>query len=137
MENKEKIIDILPKDIKTVTKISFILTLICFIIGVITGISYIYISLTIGMIASNVGGFLMIYDVYKLIYLGQGNKITVGIFGKLKRLLIYIIALLTVIFLSKKYFDNDIRLDIIFTGVGLLNYKISMLFYQMYKLIKK
>lgn len=136
MGKKGNILESVPKDIKDVTKISVIITTIFFVISIIFRQSYI-ISLTVGMVASTIGGILIIYDVYKLVQLGVGNKITVGIFGKFKRLFIYAVALLFVVFLSRKYFPNAVRINIIFGGIGLLNYKLSMMIYQWLKLRKK
>lgn len=116
----------LPELIKKIYIISLFLTVISLIVGIILKRPELYLGFFTGSIISIINVYLTIRGAYKAVY--EGNKSRFGsIFEYLKRIVIYCGGMYFVIFISKKYFNSRVTGNIIGTGLGFLNFKISIL----------
>ena len=116
----------LPELIKKIYVTSLFLTAISLIAGIIFKRSELYLGFFTGCVISMVNVYLTIRGAYKAVY--HRNKSRLGsMIEYLKRIVIYCAGMYLVIFISKRYFNSRITGNIIATGLGFLNFKISIL----------
>ena len=116
----------LPELIKKIYIISLFLTVISLIVGIILKRPELYLGFFTGSVISMINVYLTIRGAYKAVY--ERNKSRFGsMFQYLKRIAIYCGGMYFVILISKKYFHSRVTGNIIGTGLGFLNFKISIL----------
>lgn len=125
----------IPENIKNVYKLSIIITVIILIFGIIFNKPELYFAFFVGSIASMIVIYMLTLEVYNIVYVKekfQGRNP----FSYLMRMGVFILGLLFVVYVSKKYYPNLVRNNIISTGIGFLNFKISLFLNEKLKIIK-
>lgn len=126
----------IPETIKQTYKISIIFTVIGVILGIIFRKPELYFAFFVGSIISMINIYLLILGVYKLVNFEMKSKVS-GFLEYLKRFCIYIIGLIIVVYISRIFFKNSIKSNIVFTGIGFLNFKISLFLNEIKKSLQK
>ena len=117
--------EIIPKEIKRVFKISFLLTIVVVIFGIIIKRPELWLAFFVGSIASIINSYLLLSVVHKTVYYQTHGKSGMYI-EYIKRVIIFVGALYLVVFITEKFFPNLIINNIISAGIGILNFKISL-----------
>ena len=117
--------EIIPKEIKRVFKISFLLTIVVVIFGIIIKRPELWFAFFIGSVASIINSYLLLSVVHKIVYYQTHGKSGMYI-EYIKRIIIFVGALYLVVFITEKFFPNLIINNIISAGIGILNFKISL-----------
>ena len=125
-----------PREIREIYKISSILTMLVFIIGIISGRSELYLAFPVGSILSFVNTYLLSKEVYTMVYIKENLK-SRSPYGFFVRMAIYIIGMLLVVYVSRRYFPDKVTNNIIFTGLGFMIFKISLYINQKIKKFAK
>ncbi|MDO5088649.1 MAG: hypothetical protein Q4D53_02580 [Leptotrichiaceae bacterium] len=115
----------IPELIKKTYVISFILTIVSLILGIFLKIPELYVGFFTGSIISMISVYLIMTGTYKILNSGNVGRFK-GTFEYLKRVLIYCIGMCIVIFLSRKFYSGHTVNNIIATGAGFLNFKVSL-----------
>ena len=116
----------MPENIKKAYIISIFITAIFFIMGIIFNCVELYFGYLIGAIISIININLLVNGVHKILYF-QNNPKFRGNFEYLKRMAIFCFGMFIVGKISQKYFESHILTNIVATGAGALNFKISYL----------
>lgn len=116
---KDKII----KENKKIYIMAMLITVCSIIVGIVIKMPELYFAFPIGSIYSMLFIHMITLQVEKAI---KDNKNTINFIGFLIRMGLSILVLLFVVFVSRKYFPNIVKNNIIFTGLGFLNIKISI-----------
>ena len=116
----------MPENIKKAYIISIFITAIFFIMGIIFNCVELYFGYLIGAIISIININLLVNGVHKILYF-QNNPKFRGNFEYLKRMAIFCFGIFIVGKVSQKYFESHILTNIVATGAGALNFKISYL----------
>ena len=117
--------EIIPKEIKNVFKISFLLTTIGLIVGVVTNRPELWLAFFIGSIASIMNSYLLLTVIHKTVYYQTHGKGGMYI-EYIKRIAIFILSLYLVVLVTRKFFPNILLNNIVGAGIGILNFKISL-----------
>lgn len=117
--------EIIPKEIKRVFKISFLLTIVVVIFGIIIKRPELWFAFFIGSVASIINSYLLLSVIHKTVYYQTHGKAGMYI-EYIKRIIIFVGALYLVVFITEKFFPNLIINNIISAGIGILNFKISL-----------
>ena len=117
--------EIIPNKIKNVFKMSFLLTAIGLIVGVVTIRPELWLAFFIGSIASIINSHLLFTVIHKTVYYQTHGK--GGMYVEyIKRVVIFVLSLYLVVFITRKFFPELLMNNIIGAGVGILNFKISL-----------
>jgi hypothetical protein len=117
--------EIIPKEIKRVFKISFLLTIVVVIFGIIIKRPELWFAFFIGSVASIINSYLLLSVIHKTVYYQTHGKAGMYI-EYIKRIAIFILSLYLVVFITRKFFPELLMNNIIGAGVGILNFKISL-----------
>ena len=117
--------EIIPKEIKRVFKISFLLTVIVVIFGIVVKRPELWFAFFIGSAASIINSYLLLTVIYKTVYYQTHGKGGMYI-EYIKRVVIFVLSLYLVVFITRKFFPELLMNNIIGAGVGILNFKISL-----------
>ncbi|RRD40074.1 hypothetical protein EII29_04510 [Leptotrichia sp. OH3620_COT-345] len=115
----------IPESIKESYVISLFLTIISLISGMFLKRPELYVGFFSGSIISMINVYLIIIGAYKTINQGYTGQFR-GMFEYLKRILIYCGGMYAVIFISRKFYPDYVINNIVATGAGFLNLKISL-----------
>ena len=121
----------IPKEIKKIYKISIILAIVILLIGIIFNRVELYFAYFVGSLISTINILLLI-----IFYLKSRPKLR-GNLEFLKRLIILGIGFFLVGYVSKKYFSDYLIQNLVFTGLGALNFKFSIFINQMILMFAK
>ncbi|WP_156286512.1 hypothetical protein [Oceanivirga salmonicida] len=123
-------LEVVPKDIKRIFVIVFIMGIIAFFLGLLLDNKYMYIAYTIGNFISIISNLFLLLVSYKIAYQSSGKGeiiLRYIIFYIIYAVSIYLIA----IFMKDKY-------AVLFTALGLLSFRIVIyLYYLLQKLLRK
>ena len=117
--------EVIPNKIKNVFKISFLLTTIGLIVGVVTNRPELWLAFFIGSIASIMNSYLLLTVIHKTVYYQTHGKGGMYI-EYIKRIAIFILSLYLVVLVTRKFFPNILLNNIVAAGIGILNFKISL-----------
>ena len=117
--------EIIPKEIKRVFKISFLLTIVVVIFGIIIKRPELWFAFFIGSVASIINSYLLLSVIHKTVYYQTHGKGGMYI-EYIKRIVIFVLSLYLVVFITRKFFPELLMNNIIGAGVGILNFKISL-----------
>ena len=117
--------EIIPKEIKRVFKISFLLTIVVVIFGIIIKRPELWFAFFIGSVASIINSYLLLSVIHKTVYYQTHGKAGMYI-EYIKRIAIFILSLYLVVLVTRKFFPNILLNNIVAAGVGILNFKISL-----------
>jgi hypothetical protein len=117
--------EIIPKEIKRVFKISFLLTIVVVIFGIIIKRPELWFAFFIGSVASIINSYLLLSVIHKTVYYQTHGKAGMYI-EYIKRIAIFVLSLYLVVFITRKFFPELLMNNIIGAGVGILNFKISL-----------
>lgn len=117
--------EIIPKEIKRVFKISFLLTIVVVIFGIIIKRPELWFAFFIGSVASIINSYLLLTVIHKTVYYQTHGKGGMYI-EYIKRIVIFVLSLYLVVFITRKFFPELLMNNIIGAGVGILNFKISL-----------
>ena len=126
----------IPKEIKKIYKILIILAIVILLIGIIFNQVELYFAYFVGSLISTINILLLINGVQKIFYLKSRPKLR-GNLEFLKRLIILGIGFFLVGYVSKKYFSDYLIQNLVFTGLGALNFKFSIFINQMILMFAK
>ena len=127
----------MPQNIKKAYIISIFIMAIFFIMGIIFNCVELYFGYLIGAIISIININLLVNGVHKILYFQDKGKLR-GNVEYLKRMLIFCVGMFIVGKVSQKYFESHVLTNLLATGTGTLNFKISyFLCYWTEKLFKK
>ena len=120
----------MPENIKKAYIISIFIMAIFFIMGIIFNCVELYFGYLIGAIISIININLLVNGVHKILYF-QNNPKFRGNFEYLKRMAIFCFGMFIVGKISQKYFESHVLTNIVATGIGALNFKISYFLYHL------
>ena len=116
-------------NIPEMIKKSYIITICISAISLVTGIllqrEEIYLGFFMGSLIALLNTYLLILGAYKIIYIKANGKIG-GTFEFIKRMIIFCIGVLFVVYISKKYYADSVLRNIVATGAGSLSFKFSI-----------
>ena len=117
------------ENIPEMIKKSYIITICISTISLVTGIllqrEEIYLGFFTGSLIALLNTYLLILGAYKIIYIKANGKIG-GTFEFIKRMIIFCIGVLFVVYISKKYYADSVLRNIVATGAGSLSFKFSI-----------
>ena len=116
----------MPGNIKKAYIISIFIMTFFFLMGIIFNCVELYFGYLVGAIISIININLLVNGVHKILYF-QNNPKFRGNFEYLKRMTIFCLGMFIVGKISQKYFESHILTNIVATGAGALNFKISYL----------
>ncbi|WP_067141352.1 hypothetical protein [Oceanivirga salmonicida] len=123
-------LEVVPKDIKRIFVIVFIMGIIAFFLGLLLDNKYMYIAYTIGNFISIISNLFLLLVSYRIAYKsGTRGEIVLRyiIFYIIYAVSIYLIA----IFMKDKY-------AVLFTALGLVSFRIVIYLYHfLQKLLRK
>ncbi len=123
-------LEVVPKDIKRIFIIVFIIGAIAFFLGLLFDNKYMYVAYTIGNLISIISNLFLLLISYRIAYKSSNKSeivIRYIVFYLLYAISIYLIAS----FLKDKY-------SILFTALGLTSFRIVIyLYYLSKKLLRK
>ena len=116
----------MPENIKKAYIISIFIMAIFFIMGIIFNCVELYFGYLIGAIISIININLLVNGVHNILYFQDKGKLR-GNVEYLKRMLIFCVGMFIVGKVSQKYFESHVLTNLLATGTGTLNFKISYL----------
>ena len=126
----------MPENIKKAYIISIFIMAIFFIMGIIFNCVELYFGYLIGAIISIININLLVNGVHKILYF-QNNPKFRGNFEYLKRMAIFCFGMFIVGKVSQRYFVGHVLTNLLFTGIGATNYKLSIILNNYLKKIKQ
>ena len=126
---KRKMFEKMPEEIKKAYIISIFAIILLSILGIIFNCVELYFGYLIGAIISTININLLVTGVHNILYFQDKGKLR-GNFEYLKRMLIFCAGMFIVGKVSQKYFENHVLTNILATGIGALNFKISYFLYH-------
>lgn len=114
----------MPEDIKKAYIISIFTMILLSILGLIFNCVELYFGYLVGAIISTVNINLLVNGVHNILYFQDKGKLR-GNFEYLKRMAIFCAGMFIVGKVSQKYFESHVLTNILATGAGALNFKIS------------
>ncbi len=126
----------LPGEIKNVYKISSVLIITVMFSGIVFKMPELYLAFPVGGIFSLINTLLMVREAYRIIYIKENSKGRT-FFGYIIRMGIFASGMFLVIFITQKKFPEKTVMNIIFTGLGFIVFKISLFINQKVKKFAK
>ena len=126
---KRKMFEKMPEEIKKAYIISIFTMILLSILGIIFNCGELYFGYLIGAIISTININLLVTGVHNILYFQDNGKLR-GNFEYLKRMIIFCVGMFIVGKVSQKYFENHVLTNILATGIGALNFKISYFLYH-------
>ena len=122
----------MPQNIKKAYIISIFIAILLLFLGIIFNYGYL-----VGAIISTININLLVNGVHNILYFQDKGKLR-GNIEYFKRMLIFCAGMFIVGKVSQKYFESHVLTNLLATGTGTLNFKISyFLCYWTEKLFKK
>ncbi len=118
----------MPENIKKTYIISIFIMILLLLAGIIFNCVELYFGYFVGAIISIININLLVNGVHNILYF-QNNPKFRGNFEYLKRMIIFCIGMFIVGKISQKYFESHTLTNILATGIGALNFKISYFLY--------
>ena len=120
------------KDIIKMLKIAIVITVIVLLAGVILQIKALYFACFLGCLVSVFNIISLYRDCQRIMYFP--DKIKTKVYSQFfRRFVIYGIVLFIVGYITQKYKFGKLELNMMFCGLGLLNFKISLYLSVMFK----
>ena len=120
------------KDIIRMLKIAIIITVLVLITGVLLQRKELYFACFLGCLVSIYNIVVLYRDCQTIMYFP--NKTKTKVYGQFfKRFILYGLVLFIVGYVTDKYNFGVLELNMLFCGLGLLNFKISMYLSTMFK----
>ncbi len=120
------------KDIIKMLKIEVVITAVLLLIGVIFQIKALYFACFLGCLVSIFNIISLYRDCQRIMYFP--DKIKSKVYSQFfRRFIIYGIVLFIVGYITQKYEFGRLELNMLFCGLGLLNFKISMYLSMMFR----
>ena len=116
----------MPQNIKKAYIISIFAIILLSILGIIFNCVELYFGYLVGAIISTININLLVTGVHNILYFQDKGKLR-GNVEYLKRMIIFCVGMFIVGKVSQKYFENHVLTNILATGIGALNFKISYL----------
>ena len=127
----------MPQNIKKAYIISIFIAILLLFLGIIFNYVELYFGYLVGSIISTININLLVNGVHNILYFQDKGKLR-GNVEYLKRMLIFCAGMFIVGKVSQKYFESHVLTNLLATGTGTLNFKISyFLCYWTEKLFKK
>lgn len=127
----------MPKNIKKAYIISIFIMILILLLGIIFKCVEFYFGYLTGAVISTININLLVNGVHNILYFQDRGKLR-GNIEYLKRMLIFCVGMFIVGKVSQKYFESHVLTNLLATGIGTLNFKISyFLCYWTEKLFKK
>ena len=126
----------MPKNIKSAYIIS-IFTMIFFpLLGIFFNCVELYFGYLVGAIISTININLLINGVEKILFFQDKPKLR-GNLEYFKRMAIFCLGMFIVGKVSQRYFVGHVLTNLLFTGIGATNYKLSIILNNYLKKIKQ
>ena len=120
------------KDIIRMLKIAVVATIIVLVTGIVFQRKELYFACFIGCLVSVFNIVSLYRDCERIMY--AKNKITPKVYSQFfRRFMLYGAALFVVGYVTRKYSFGRIELNMLFCGLGLLNFKISLYLCTIFK----
>ena len=119
----------MPQNIKKAYIISIFIMILLFLLGIIFNCIELYFGYLVGAIISTININLLVNGVHNILYFQDRGKLR-GNIEYLKRMLIFCVGMFIVGEVSQKYFESHVLTNILATGIGALNFKISYFLYH-------
>lgn len=127
----------MPKNIKKAYIISIFIMILILLLGIIFKCVEFYFGYLTGAVISTININLLVNGVHNILYFQDRGKLR-GNIEYLKRMLIFCVGMFIVGKVSQKHFESHVLTNLLATGIGTLNFKISyFLCYWTEKLFKK
>ena len=127
----------MPKNIKKAYIISIFIMIFILLLGIIFKCVEFYFGYLTGAVISTININLLVNGVHNILYFQDRGKLR-GNIEYLKRMLIFCVGMFIVGKVSQKHFESHVLTNLLATGIGTLNFKISyFLCYWTEKLFKK
>lgn len=123
-------INIYDEDIKKIFKILIFVDVFFILFAIILNVFKLYF-LSLGITISIISNYMIYLSAYKIVYM-KSNKGAIYI-GYAKRYILYSIALCLVYYLSKKYFKDEILINMLLTFIGLITMSSFLILYNLIK----
>ena len=118
----------MPQNIKKAYIISIFIMILILLLGIIFKCAELYFGYLTGAVISTININLLVNGVHNILYFQNRGKLR-GNIEYLKRMLIFCVGMFIVGKVSQKYFENHVLTNILATGIGVLNFKISYFLY--------
>ena len=118
----------MPQNIKKAYIISIFIMILILLLGIIFKCAELYFGYLTGAVISTININLLVNGVHNILYFQNRGKLR-GNIEYLKRMLIFCVGMFIVGKVSQKYFENHVLTNILATGIGALNFKISYFLY--------
>ena len=118
----------MPQNIKKAYLISIFIMILILLLGIIFKCAELYFGYLTGAVISTININLLVNGVHNILYFQNRGKLR-GNIEYLKRMLIFCVGMFIVGKVSQKYFENHVLTNILATGIGVLNFKISYFLY--------
>lgn len=115
----------IPEMIKRTYVITICISVISLIAGVLLHREEIYLGFFTGSLISLLNTYLLISGTYKILHVKLNGKI-VGTLEFIKRMIVFCLGVLFVVYISKKYYTDSVLRNIASTGAGSLSFKFSI-----------
>lgn len=113
------------EDIIRMLKTAVIITIAVLVIGVIFQRQELYFACFLGCLVSVLNIVSLYRDCQRMMYVK--NKVKPKVYSQFfRRFILYGVALFVVGYITRKYNFGKIELNMLFCGLGLLNFKISL-----------
>ena len=120
------------KDIIKMLKIAIVITVIFLLTGVIFQIKALYFAGFLGCLVSIFNIVSLYRDCQRIMYFP--DKVKSKVYSQFfRRFILYGIVLFIVGYITQKYKFGRLELNMLFCGLGLLNFKISMYLSMMFR----
>lgn len=116
----------LPKEIVHVYIVSGILIAVSLILGIIFSRPELYLAFPLGGITALFNLYLLSREVYRMVYVRENIKARNPL-GFLIRMSTFAAGMLAVAKITEKYYPDKMAANIIFTGLGFMIFKISLI----------
>ena len=115
----------IPEMIKRTYVITVCISVISLIAGVLLQREEIYLGFFTGSLISLLNTYLLISGTYKILHVKLNGKIA-GTLEFIKRMIVFCLGVLFVVYISKKYYADSVLRNIAATGAGCLSFKFSI-----------
>lgn len=115
----------IPEMIKRTYVITICISAISLIAGVLLQREEIYLGFFTGSLISLLNTYLLISGTYKILHVKLNGKIS-GTLEFIKRMIVFCLGVLFVVYISKKYYTDSVLWNIASTGAGSLSFKFSI-----------
>lgn len=120
------------KDIIKMLKIAIVITVVLFLTGVVLQIKALYFACFLGCLVSIFNIVSLYRDCQRIMYFP--DRVKSKVYSQFfRRFVIYGIVLFIVGYITQRFKFGRLELNMLFCGLGLLNFKISMYLSMMFR----